>query len=77
MTDLIPLVAVISLIGNAVLMIGYARLYSRHADTDHENLHLLRHIKAIAADLRKLHDQQRNSVRRDPKTGRYIKNRSN
>ena len=42
MTDLIPVITIASLIGNAVLLIAYGNLY-------------------------------RNSVRRDPRTGRYLK----
>ena len=63
MSDLIPVIAVISLCANAVLMIAYAAMYSR----------------ALWYELqcRERDRMIRNSVRRDPKTGRYIKNRSN
>lgn len=70
MSDLIPVIAVISLCANAVLMIAYAAMYSRAANN---------HNRAYwyEKQLREMARLDRNSVRRDPKTGRYIKNRSN
>ena len=74
MSDIIPLVAVITLIGNAVLMIAYAQLHSRLETAEFEATDLLRHALRVTQSMREL---RRNSVRRDPKTGRYLKNRSN
>ena len=70
MTDLIPVIAVISLCANAVLMIAYAAMHARAADN---------HNRALWFEMqcREMARLDRNSVRRDPKTGRYIKNRSN
>ena len=70
MTGLIPLVAIISLCANAVLMIAYAALYKRASEND---------SRALWYELqcRELDRMTRGSVRRDPKTGRYLKNRSN
>ena len=70
MSDLIPVIAVISLCANAVLMIAYAAMHNRAADN---------HNRAYwyEKQLRELDRISRGSVRRDPKTGRYIKNRSN
>ena len=70
MSDLIPVIAVISLCANAVLMIAYAALYSRAARKDSRAF-------CYEKQLRELDRMSRNSVRRDPKTGRYLKNRSN
>lgn len=70
MTDLIPAIAVISLCANAVLMIAYAAMYKRASEND---------SRALWYELqcREMYRMGRNSVRRDPKTGRYLKNRSN
>ena len=70
MSDLIPAIAVISLCANAVLMIAYAAMYKRASEND---------SRALWYELqcRERDRMIRNSVRRDPKTGRYLKNRSN
>ena len=70
MSDLIPAIAVISLCANAVLMIAYAALYKRAARNDSRALWYELQCREMAR-------LDRNSVRRDPKTGRYLKNRSN
>ena len=70
MTDLIPVIAVNSLCANAVLMIAYAALYKRASENDSRALW-------FEMQCRERDRMSRGSVRRDPKTGRYIKNRSN
>ncbi len=70
MSDLIPVIAVISLCANAVLMIAYAALYKRASENDSRALWYELQCREMAR-------LDRNSVRRDPKTGRYLKNRSN
>lgn len=70
MSDLIPVIAVISLCANAVLMIAYAAMYKRASENDSRALWFELQYREMAR-------LDRNSVRRDPKTGRYIKNRSN
>lgn len=74
MSDIIPLVAIISLIGNAVLMIAYAAEYNRRRQAETQAYLCVKDKRQLA---KAFAIAQRNSVRRDPKTGRYLKNRSN
>ena len=77
MTDFYAIAAVVSLPLNAVLLIAYAKLYERYADAEHEAVHLKRYLDAAQYELADQARRNCGSVRRDPKTGRYLKNRSN
>ena len=74
MTDLIPVIAVISLCANAVLMIAYAAEYNRRRQAETQAYLCVKDKRQLA---KAFAIAQRNSVRRDPKTGRYLKNRGN
>ena len=74
MTDIIPAIAVISLCANAVLLIAYAAQYNRRRQAETQAYFCIEDRRQLA---KAFAIAQRNSVRRDPKTGRYLKNRSN
>ena len=77
MTDIIPAIAIISLCANAVLLIAYALMYRRAAQNDSRARYCQEQRDMWMSSHHRMFIDSFNSVRRDPKTGRYIKNRSN